>query len=144
MSVKRILEQERYQKTGSESELYSDFLQSFLPHPNTGSITRKVNVDSVKMAIRNLLLTNKYERLRNPRYGANITRNLFENFSPSVVRRIKEDIESAVETFEPRVRVIDTKVTASEDENRLFVQIIFAVATVQEPQSVDITLYRVR
>jgi phage baseplate assembly protein W len=144
MSVKRILEQERYQKTGSESELYSDFLQSFLPHPNTGSITRKVNVDSVKMAIRNLLLTNKYERLRNPKYGANITRNLFENFSPSVVRRIKEDIESAVETFEPRVRVIDTKVTASEDENRLFVQIIFAVATVQEPQSVDITLYRVR
>lgn len=144
MSVKEVLERERFKKAGSETELYSDFLASFLPHPNSGSITRRVNVESVKMSIRNLLLTNKYERLRKPNFGTNIRRHLFDNFSPTIERRIEQDIRSAIDQHEPRVRILEIITTPNEERNQLTIRIDFAVAMVQQPQTIELTLYRVR
>ena len=144
MAVRRIIEQQKYQQTGGATEVYSDFLQSFLPHPTTGNITRKVDVESVKMAIRNLLLTNKYERLKNPTFGTNIRRHLFDLFTETVADDLKNDIRIAIENNEPRVRIIELNVTPNEDQNQMLVSLLFSVITNQEPQELELTLYRVR
>ena len=116
MGVKTARSNEEYKISAKNRDLFSDFNHSFLPHPNTGQISRKTNVDSVKMALRNLLLTNKYERLRDPEYGGNIRRWLFENLEPvNVTREIKRHIEEMIRNNEPRVRVIEITVTANEE-----------------------------
>lgn len=135
---------EEYLQSGARSEIYSDFLQSFIPHPNTGQITRKTNVDAVKMSIRNLILTNKYERLRNPRLGGNVRRYLFEPMTPETSFEVKQEIQMIIDNYEPRAKVIEIKVTPDEEKNTLYVSIEFYVITSEEPQKVDITLYRVR
>ena len=144
MSVKRILDQQKYKLAGGQAEPYSDFAQSFFPHPTTGNISRKVNVDSVKMALRNLLLTNKYERLKNPTFGSNIRRYLFDSFSPTTSKYIEEDIRSAIENNEPRVRILELNVKQNEDNNALEIDLQFSVITNPEPQNLELTLYRVR
>lgn len=144
MSARKALKYEEFQQTGTNTDVFSDFDGSFLPHPFTGQITRRKNVDSVKMALRNLILTNKYERLRNPEFGSNIRRYLFENFSPDMEGEIQEHIKYLIENYEPRIRLIDVSVTVDDDNNTLLIRIIFATNLTQENQEVELTLYRVR
>jgi len=144
MSARKATKYEEFQQTGTNTDVYSDFDGVFLPHPFTGQITRRKNVDSVKMAIRNLVLTNKYERLRNPEFGSNIRRYLFENFSPNTSDEIEEHIQFLVDNYEPRVRLIDVNVTNDEENNALNIRILFAINLTQENQEVELTLYRVR
>jgi uncharacterized protein len=144
MGARATKKNEEYRQVSGNSELYSDFANSFFPHPNTGQVTRRRNVDSVKQSLRNLILTNKYERLRNPTFGGNIQRYLFEDANDITAYEIKSDIEYLVKEYEPRVKLIEVKVDPSPDNNAMSVFIRFGVFTFTEETSLDIELYRVR
>lgn len=144
MSARKATKYDRYQKSGAKSEIYSDFDNSFLPHPFTGQISRRTNVDAVKMALRNLIFTNKYERLRNPDFGGNIRRYLFETFEPTTAKEMEEEIRSMIENYEPRAGIVQIKVTPDEDNNSMNIRIVFRVNMVEEKQEIELTLYRVR
>jgi len=144
MSARKATKYEEFQQTAELTDVYSDFDTVFLPHPFTGQITRRKNVDAVKMALRNLILTNKYERLRNPEFGGNIRRYLFETFSENTAPEIEDEIKYLVRNYEPRVQLIETKVTPNEDNNAMNIRMVFRTNLVQENQEVELTLYRVR
>lgn len=144
MSARKATQYEEFQQTGTNTDVYSDFDNSFLPHPFTGQITRRKNVDSVKMALRNLILTNKYERLRNPEFGGNVRRFLFETFSATTASEIEQHIKYLIRNYEPRIRPLEIKVTPDEDNNAMNIRIIFSTNLAQENQEVELTLYRVR
>lgn len=145
MGVKTARSNEEYKLTARDRDLFSDFNHSFLPHPNTGQITRKTNVDSVKLALRNLILTNKYERLRNPTYGSNIGHWLFEQLNdPRQTREIEQHIREVVKNFEPRVRLLEVTATADDEGNAVHVYISFSIVSSKSSEDLNITLYRVR
>lgn len=144
MSARKATKYEEYQQAGSPENIFSDFDTAFLPHPYTKQITRRKGVDSVKMALRNLILTNKYERLRNPELGGSIRDFLFEQFSPSIIPDIKEKIEILVEKYEPRVDLIDVRISPDEENNAINIRIIFSTYLSEENEEVELTLYRVR
>lgn len=144
MGARLAKENEQYLKTGSKYDIYSDFNHTFIPHPNTGQITRRVNIESVKLALRNLLLTNKYERLRNPDFGGNIRRWLFEPFNQNTRVEIEDEIKNMVRNYEPRVRLLEVIVTDDVDNNAVNVRITFNVLTSIDKEEVELTLYRVR
>jgi phage baseplate assembly protein W len=144
MGVKTALKNEEYKQVKRNKDLYSDFNHTFLAHPQTGQISRKTNVDAVKLAIRNLVLTNKYERLRRPNFGGNVSRYLFENVEPMLMIELQDHVKWLIETYEPRARVIDVVATLSSDELTIHMNITFSVVTTVDPQSLDLTLYRVR
>jgi phage baseplate assembly protein W len=144
MGARIVKDNEEYKQSGASYEVYSDFTHTFLPHPNTGQITRRTNIDAVKMAIRNLVLTNKYERLRNPQFGGNIRRYLFERFIETTAPEIEFDIKQLIERYEPRAKVISVTATPQEDLNAMIVTIQFYIAMVESEQEMDLTLYRVR
>lgn len=135
---------DEYLQTGASYEIYSDFNSMFLPHPNTGQVTRKTNIESIKQAVRNLVLTDKYERVRNFDFGTDIKRYLFENFDKITQIELKQKIEAAIKRFEPRVNVEEVIVDPSEDTNTLFVTIRFHVVMIPDVQQVNLTFYRVR
>lgn len=144
MSARKATKYEEFQLTGTNTDVYSDFDSTFLPHPFTGQITRRKNVDSVKMALRNLILTNKYERLRNPEFGGNIRRFLFETFTETTAKEIEEHIKYLIRNYEPRIRPLQIKVTPDEEKNTMSVLIVFSTNLSQENQEIELTLYRVR
>ena len=144
MGVKTATKNEEFQISASSRDIFSDFNHTFLPHPNTGQISRKVNADAVKLAIRNLVLTNKYERLRNPSFGGNLTHYLFEPLDEDTALEIKNDIEWLIETYEPRAQVREIYCVVSADQNSVEVRIQFNVLTSKDVEDLDLTLYRVR
>lgn len=144
MTVQRLKSDKEYRQSEAERDVYSDWTTSFIAHPFNGQITRVTNVDSVRQSIRNLILTNKYERLKNPTFGCNIRRHLFEQFSPLTMQRIEEDIRQTVNGYEPRARIEEINITPSEDKNSIDISILFYVVTAKEVQEMSLTLYRVR
>ena len=92
-------------KTVSSENIYSDLNLSFTPHPITGDITRKTDVDAVKRSVRNIVSTNSYERPFKPNFGVNLRNKLFElDTSVFGKGRVANDIARQIEIHEPRVR----------------------------------------
>lgn len=135
---------DRYTTTSKKSELYSDFFTNLTPHPATKQLVRKVNEEAVKGAIRNLLLTNKYERPFQPDLGSNIRKLLFEHISPENSNLLKTYVTETIENNEPRCKLINVIVNESEAQQSYFITVLFYIINRTEPVELTVTLYRVR
>ena len=90
-------------KNVANTKLYADIDFRFKPHPVTGDVTIKYDSDSVRRAVRNIVLTNFYERPFKPSLGSSIRNQLFELNSDRKVRQLAKRMQKTVETYEPRV-----------------------------------------
>ena len=59
-------------------EAYKDLDLNFMAHPITGDVTTKSDSEAVKRAVKNIVLTNYYERPFKPSLGGNIRGLLFD------------------------------------------------------------------
>jgi len=129
---------------------YKDFDLSFKKHPVTGKLLMKKDDEAVKQAVRNLVLTNKYERPFQPEFGGDVRSKLFENFSPFIQSDMENRINTTLKNFEPRVKVMDdigvetVSVLPYPDYNGMNVTIRFKVIASLSDISLDINLNRVR
>lgn len=127
--------------TSNKEEVYSDFLNNLTLHPIRKDVSRNVNEDAVKRSIKNILLTNYYERPFRPNFGANITKYLFEPLTPITLELIKSDIINAISNYEPRANIIDVTVSAdNSDNNSISVTVIFSVINNSNPVTLITTL----
>lgn len=131
-------------KTVSSENIYSDLNLSFTPHPITGDITRKTDVDAVKRSVRNIVSTNSYERPFKPNFGVNLRNKLFElDTSVFGKGRVANNIARQIEIHEPRVR--NVKVVLNEvNRNELSMQISFKVINSLETEELEYVLTRTR
>ena len=128
----------------NQDPAYSDFYLNFNRHPESNILLRATNEESVKKAIKNLVLTRKGERLYQPEFGGNLDVFLFENISASTSESIKTFIIDSIQTYEPRARVIEVVVIPNEAKHSYEVGIIFEVINSVNPVSLTLTLFRVR
>jgi phage baseplate assembly protein W len=123
---------------------FSDLDLNFTAHPVTGDVSRRFDENAIKTALRNLILTNNFERPFHSEIGTPIRAMLFEPFSPMLVSNIERSIFDAVNSFEPRVNLDNVKVVASPDENSLVVTLTYRVLNTIRPVTLDISLERTR
>ena len=133
-----------YTETGKQVDRYSDFHHSFIPSPGNGQIGKKVNVDAVKMAVRNLVLTDKYERPGNPSIGCNVRGSLFDLMDGGSEAEIEGWIRDVIDRFEPRVDIEEINVNANHDGNEVRIDLLFSVKTIPEIQNLELKLIRDR
>lgn len=115
----------------SRNKEYLDIDLLFEPRPN-GEIFKKRDAAAVKQAVKNLILTNFYEKPFLPFYGANIRDLLFELAYEDIAQDVRENAISAIQTYEPRARIIDIVVNAKPDNNSIDVTIEFQVINTEE------------
>jgi phage baseplate assembly protein W len=127
-----------------KQELYSDFFTDLLSLDVTRDIAKAMNEDAVKQSIRNLLLTNRGDRLFNNTLGSDIYSLLFENSSPALEQTLSDYIKTTIENYEPRAELIDVVVDSEADEHEVLVVINFRVLNKTEPVSLELVLNRIR
>jgi len=125
-------------------DLYSDLHKDLSVNPISGDIALKRNEEAVKESIKNLILTDKGERLMQPLIGGNIRAMLFENNTPAVIKMIQEQIRITIETYEPRCALIDVNVLSSLDDNTVKIDIYFYINNVADPIALTVFLERTR
>jgi|SRR6056300_588345 len=122
----------------------SDFHRDLSLVPGKGMLARKVNEESIKESIRNLVLTNRGERPFQPDLGCDVRQLLFENITPQTIELIKSTVKATIEAYEPRCNLIGVDVTGAADSNELAITIVFTLINTVEPVSFNIVLDRVR
>lgn len=136
--------EEKFTPAQAQRDLFSDIFTSFLVHPELHDLVIRRNEESVKQAIVNLILTNKYERPFNPNFGCNLRKYLFEPMNSFTASSIENEIKMSIENYEPRVRLIDVVATPFEKENAYAITVEFYIVNSSVPVTLTTLLYRVR
>lgn len=124
---------------------YSDLDLDFFFHPVTGKISKLLDVEAVKRSIRNLVLTNNYERFFQPDIGSNVTSFLFSpTTTPFTAIQIQTAVEDTIKSYEPRAILEKVTVSLNADLNRFDVSIVFSVRNLPEPVELTLFLKRTR
>lgn len=128
---------------------YSDLDLDFISHPTTKDVVRKTGVDAIKRSVRNLILTNFYDRKFRHYIGSNTQRLLFDNINILTANFIQNSVIETIRNYEPRVQLIDNDFRGVEvipdiDNNGFMVKISFIIINRNEPATINIFLERIR
>jgi phage baseplate assembly protein W len=126
------------------SKIFKDLDLDFGAHPVTGDVRKKVGDEAIKRSVRNLVLTNFYERPFRSYIGSNAQKLLFEPINPLTSTFLKDAITEVIRNFEPRVSLLDVSVNVSEDQNGYVATLRFYINNVPVPIISTIFLERIR
>ena len=131
--------------TDRAAQIYSDIDLFFGPKTGSKDINKVIDVTAVKRSVRNLILTNPYEKPFHPEIGSGVRDILFEPMTPITAYVLTMKIEEVIENFEPRARVIGVRALPNLDNNAYEVTIEFYVVNAPtELVNMEVLLERLR
>ena len=122
---------------------YTDLDLLFIANPISGDVTTKKDADAVKRSVKNILMTNHYERPFKPNFGANLRARLFELDEIGGRKNLEKDIVETLAALEPRIANIKVQI-ADLDNNNLDVRVAYIVKNGLRQSQVDFKVSRVR
>ena len=123
---------------------FSDIDLNFTAHPVTGDVSKKIGDNAIIQSMLTLLLAGKYERLMQPNIYCNLKQSLFEPLDNITASSIKNEIESVIQRYEPRVNISEVNVTPDYDNNGYTTTITFFIVNQTDPVTVEFFLERIR
>jgi phage baseplate assembly protein W len=148
MAIRRVLSTEdgNLQKSTLISSRTVDYLDidlTFAKRPS-GDIYKKRDAAAVKQSIKNLLLTDFYEKPFQPFFGANLRAMLFELADEDTEDEVEENIRNAINKYEPRAEILTISVNVLPDQNDMRVSVYFKIISTQETVTFTTNLSRLR
>ncbi len=127
----------------AKDNVYSD-LDLVFSKKGSGDIFKKQHAAAVKQAVRNLLLTNYSEKPFLPGFGGDLNSMLFRLSTDIDDDNLEDDIIKAIETYEPRAKVLGVTTKVSPDNHEVKATVNFQVVNTLEESFVEISLTRLR
>jgi phage baseplate assembly protein W len=124
--------------------IYSDFLLNLDKHPLNGGLARVINEDSVKQSIKNLILTEIFERPYQPQLGSKLYSLLFEPMNDMTVNLMRNTITDTIRLYEPRARVLGVDIFPVDERNEYNVNITFSLINTIGEIQLDLIIKRIR
>ena len=128
---------------GTRTKVYKDIDLTFA-NKTSGEIFKKEDAAAVKQAVKNLILTNYFEKPFQPLFGGNLREMLFDLADDDAEEDIEERIKNAIGVFEPRAQALNVTAIATPDRNSIRVTVEFRVINTQETVTVTTVLARLR
>ena len=103
-------------------------------------ISKVTDIQAVKRSVRNLVLTNHYEKPFHPEIGSGVRGILFEPMTPLTAYVLTRKIEDVIKNFEPRARLIGVNAIPNLDRNEYECTVEFFVVNAPT-ELVDLTIF---
>jgi len=113
--------------TDRDAQVYKDLDLFFGKKSSSKDISKVNGVQAIKRSVRNLILTNIYEKPFHPEIGSGIRGLLFEPLSPITAFVLSQKVEDVIENFEPRARLVGVRANPDLDRNAYEITIEFYV-----------------
>lgn len=123
---------------------FRDLDLNFTIHPVKKDINVYKNEFAIINSIKNLVLTNHYDRPFQPEIGSNIRRLLFEQVDSVTAAQIEREITEVIGNFEPRAQVSRVNAVPSPDENLYKIRLEFFIINSSDPITINFFLERIR
>ena len=128
----------------SRKKPHRDLDLSLKIHPIRKDIIPLKDDAAIKNAIKNLLITNFYERPFADDLGANLRGLLFEPAGIITNIELRSNIRDVIEKYEPRVSVTSIDITDNIPRNEYLIEVFFNIKGINVEQVVEIPLRRLR
>ena len=130
--------------TTNKNRTYSDLDLNFTAHPIRKDINKVTNELAVINAVKNLILTNHYERPFRPDLGSNLRKMLFEPMDKISSATIERELYQVLTNYEPRITVNSLILDPNYDKNGYDVSLQFTINNTTNPIAITFFLSRVR
>ena len=145
MAAKDAYTDGTFQGQERSAQLYSDIDLFFGPKIGSKDVSKVTDFVAVKRSVRNLVLTNFYEKPFHPEIGSGVRDILFEPMTPISAYILTMKIEVAIENYEPRVRLVGVRALPDIDNNSYNVTLEFYVVNAPtELVNMEVLLERLR
>jgi len=123
--------------------LWKDLDLLFRVHPVTGDVVTRTDVEAVKRSVRNIVLTNKYERPFKPNFGTSLRELLFELNTSRQLRKVQRRIKETLEKTEPRIMNVSV-ILSNDDSHEVNITIVYDIKNSIRNQEQEFTVTRAR
>jgi len=123
---------------------YTDINLDWIPHPLTGNIKQKTNIDAIQQAIKILLSLNIYDIPFQTHIMSNIHSYLFEPITPITISNIRKRIEWVLKTYEKRIKLIDIEIKPFHTDNGIDITITYKIKALDIIDVFNYVFQRVR
>ena len=130
---------------GSElktSRSFKDFSVNFARNPFTDDLSVVNNDNSIKQAVKNIILTSPGEKPFQPLVGSSVNRLLFEPLDAFTADTIAEEIRTTINQYEPRVALTRVYVTPNYENNKLNVSLEYIIVGLPIVETIEFVLQR--
>lgn len=123
------------------SKGFKDISLSFKRHPITNDVLPLNNEDAIKRAVQNLVRIHVGEVFFNELIGTRVEQALFELANDDFIDPIKNEIETVITNYEPRVLLRRVVLNSFPDENAIDININYDIVGLSTPtQSLNFIL----
>ena len=130
--------------TTNKTKTFKDLDLNFMSHPVRKDVTKHTGDLAVINSIKNLILTNHYERPFQPYLGSNINKLLFDNMDVITSTSLEREIQQVIGNFEPRAEIQKVSVLPNYEDNGYTVDMEFTLINQTESTQITFFLERVR
>ena len=115
------------------SQGFKDISMSFKKNPLNDDLILLKNANAIARSIKNIVFTFPGEKPFNETFGSRVSRLLFDNFDDLTASNIKDEIESSIRRFEPRVRLRSVRTKPDFEGNAFDVKIVYDIIGADVP-----------
>ena len=120
---------------------YTDLDLFFSKKISDSDISKVTDIQAVKRSVRNLILLNHYEKPFHPEIGSGVRDILFEPMTAITAIILNRKIEDTINNFEPRVKLLKTKVSPNFETLEFDVVISYEIIGIEaQPQQLSFAL----
>lgn len=123
--------------------LWRDLDLLFRVHPVTRDVVTRTDVEAVKRSVRNIVLTNKYERPFKPNFGTSLRELLFELNTSRQLKKVQRRIKETLEKTEPRITNVSV-LLSNNDSHEVNITIVYDIKNSIRNQEQEFTVTRAR
>lgn len=131
-------------KVVSKKKSWRDLDLGLTVHPIRKDIIPLKDDAAIKNAVRNLLVTNAYERPFQPSLGANLKGFLFEPGDAITRINIKNRVSQTLKRHEPRIAVTNVDVIDRSEDNAYQINVSYTIKEYDTQENVQIILRRLK
>ena len=121
---------------------FKDVGMSFLLNVFTKDAAVVKNENAIKQSIKNLVLTQKGEKLFQPEIGSGVYELLFEPMDPFTADSIRDEIINTLGQYEPRITILEVDVEPNEATNTFDVTVEYRIVGQPIVETVNFILQR--
>lgn len=113
-------------------------------YPNAQQWSFNVGADLqvLESSVRMILLTAKGERVMMPEFGTNLRNVVFEPDTGVVETMVREEVSSAISTWEPRVSLVSAEVTRSPNSRQVILDVALVSNLTSQPFQISLDFSR--
>ena len=120
---------------------YKDLSMSFKSNPLNDDLIGLKDQSAIARSIRNIVFTLPGEKFFDSDFGSEVSATLFENIDDVSAITIRDEIKYIINTYEPRVKLMNVDSVANYDNNEYNVMITYQIiGSDTPPQDLEFVL----